>query len=415
MRAMPRTKRPDIEPQDVVGLDYFRKLRPLFEPLHRVACQRDRAGNRTLHYDQFCCLIMLYMFNPIVSSLRAIQQASELKNVQKKLGCSRASLGSLSEAARVFDPRLLEPIVAELGRKLSPIAGGGGFDQVRRDDVRQLVTLVDGTILKALTRITQAMWLTTRSGTVHHAWRLHTQFALDKHAPTRADLTIGRNSGESDERQVLKRTLEPDHCYVMDRGYAQFALFNAIHDAASSYVCRIRDNSVYDVVEDRTLTDADLAAHVLSDQVVTLGEGRKEGRRPNHPVRVVCVRIKPHDKRTGRRGNTGAGSSDGVLRIATNLLEVPAEIIAALYRHRYVIELFFRWFKHVLGCRHLLSDDPRGIQIQVYCAIIACMLISLYTGRKPTLRTYEMVCYYLMGMADQEELLAHIQKLKPQA
>ena len=105
MRAMPRTKRPDIEPQDVVGLDYFRKLRPLFEPLHQVACQRDRAGNRTLHYDQFCCLIMLYMFNPIVSSLRAIQQASELKNVQKKLGCSRASLGSLSEAARVFDPR----------------------------------------------------------------------------------------------------------------------------------------------------------------------------------------------------------------------------------------------------------------------------------------------------------------------
>jgi len=77
--------------------------------------------------------------------------------------------------------------------------------------------------------------------------------------------------------------------------------------------------------------------------------------------------------------------------------------------------VLFRFFKHRLGCRHLLSDSPKGIKIQTYCAIIACMLIGLYTGRKPTLRTYEMVCYYFTGLADQEELLAHIAKLKPHA
>jgi IS4 transposase len=124
------------------------------------------------------------------------------------------------------------------------------------------------------------------------------------------------------------------------------------------------------------------------------------------------VRVTPHEKRSNRKGNTGAGPSDGVLRIATDLLDVPAEIIALLYRYRYTIELFFRFFKHVLGCRHLLSDDPRGIEIQTYCAIIACMLISLWTGRKPTLRTYEMICYYLMGWADEDELLAHLAKLQ---
>ena len=67
-----------------------------------------------------------------------------------------------------------------------------------------------------------------------------------------------------------------------------------------------------------------------------------------------------------------------------------------------------------LGCRHLLSQDPVGIEIQTYMAIIACMLISLWTGRKPTLRTYEMICYYFTGMADEDELIAHIEKLKPQ-
>jgi len=401
-------KTPKIRERDVQGLKYFKKLRPLFDRLHKVGCTRDRANNRTLHMDQYCCLVMLFMFNPIVSSLRAMQQASGLKNVQRKLGCARASLGSLSESARVFDPSLLQGIVQELGEQLMPIAR-----DPRLADVKHLVTLVDGTLLKALPRIAQAMWLTTRSGTAHHAFRLHTQFELDKSVPTRMDLTIGRNTGESDEREVLKRTLQPDRCYVMDRGYAKFTLFNAIHAADSSYVCRVRDNSVYELVEDRMLTEEDLDAGVISDQVIRLGQAMKPNRQVDHAVRLVCVQTKPHDKRSNRKGNTGAGPSDGVLRIVTNLTDVPAAIIALLYRYRFTIEVFFRFFKHILGCRHLLSDSPRGIEIQTYCAIIACMLISLYTGRKPTLRTYEMVCYYFTGLADEEELLAHIAKLKP--
>lgn len=399
-----------IRERDVRGLKYFRRLRPLFDRLHGVGCERDRAGNRALHFDQYCCLVMLFMFNPIVSSLRAIQQASELKNVQRKLGCARTALGSLSESVRVFDPSLLRGIVAELGEQLMPIAR-----DPRLAEVRHLVTLVDGTLLKALPRIACAMWLTTRTGTKHHAFRLHTHFELDKSVPTRMDLTIGRNSGDSDEREVLKANLRPDRCYVMDRGYAKFTLFNAIHAAESSYVCRVRDNSVYEVLEDRGLTDEDIEAGVMSDQIVGLGGGMKPDHRPDHAVRLVCVRTTPHEKRSNRKGNTGAGPSDGTLRIVTNLPDAPAAIVALLYRYRYTIELFFRFFKHTLGCRHLLSDSPRGIEVQVYCATIACMLIGLYTGRKPTLRTYEMVCYYFSGLADEEELLAHIAKLQPHA
>lgn len=96
------------------------------------------------------------------------------------------------------------------------------------------------------------------------------------------------------------------------------------------------------------------------------------------------------------------------MRIATNLLDVPAEVIALIYLYRWTIEIFFRFFKHVLGCRQLLSHSQRGIEIQNYCAIIACMLISLWTGRQPTLRTYEMICFYFAGLATAEELLAHI-------
>jgi hypothetical protein len=349
----------------------------------------------------------LYLFNPVVRSLRAIQQASELQKVQKKLGCARASLGSLSESVHVFDPSLLEEIIAELGEQLQPLAR-----DPRLKDVQQVVTLVDGTLLKALPRITEAMWLSTRTGTKHHAWRLHTQFDLDKHVPTRMDLTNGRNSGTSDEKTVLRNALQADHCYVMDRWYAQFTLFNDIHGAGSSYVCRVRDNSVYEVAEERGLSAEAIEAGVVGDVIVRMGLSKKPDERPDHPVRLVTVRVTPHEKRSNRKGNTGAGPSDGILRIATDRLDVPAEVIALLYRYRFTIEVFFRFFKHLLGCRHLLSDDPKGIQIQTYCAIIACMLISLWTGRKPTLRTYEMICYFMMGLASEEELQAHIEKLK---
>ena len=76
-----------IKESDVTGLKYFDQLAPLLSRLHEEGCQRDAANNRTLHYDQYCMLLLLYLFNPIVTSLRGIQQASELKKVQRKLGC----------------------------------------------------------------------------------------------------------------------------------------------------------------------------------------------------------------------------------------------------------------------------------------------------------------------------------------
>jgi hypothetical protein len=59
-------------------------------------------------------------------------------------------------------------------------------------------------------------------------------------------------------------------------------------------------------------------------------------------------------------------------------------------------------------CRHLLSTKPNGVEIQVYCGIIACLLIMLYTGCTPTKRTFEMACFFLSGWANPEDLERHI-------
>jgi hypothetical protein len=399
-------KREDVREEDVTGLKYFDKLAPLLARLHDVGCGRDKAGNRKLHFDQYCLLVLLFLFNPVVRSLRAIEQASELRKVQRRLGCQRASLGSLSEASDVFQPERVQEIIAELGGQLQPLAR-----DPRLQDVPHTLTLVDGTLLKGLPVLVQAGIPDPRAAKLRAKFRLHAQFDLERGVPIRIDVTAGSGRGESSERAVLAQALEKGRCYVEDRGYAKFKLFNEIVAAGSSYVCRLRDNSVYQTVEPRALSEDDVAAGVVCDGLVLLGETTKQpAERPDHPLRLVAIRTTPHEKRGGAAGP----QSNGLLLIATNLLDLPAWIIALIYRYRWTIEVFFRFFKHVLGCRHLLSHDPAGIQIQTYCAIIACMLISLWTGRKPTLRTYEMICHYFTGLAEEDELLAHLAKLQKQ-
>ena len=400
-----------LKSRDIRGVKYVERLLPMLDALHEVGCDRDKAGNRCLFYDQYCMLVLLSLFNPVVRSLRAIQQVSELRNVQRKLGCSRASLGSLSEAVEVFDPSRLLGIIDSLAAGVKPVR------DVRQGHLAHALTAVDGSVVKTLKSITEAAFMGDKNGGSHSGWRLHTHFDIDRHVPTRIDVTPASNSGKDDEKNRLRERLEPDHCYVMDRWYAQFSLWNDIVVAGSSYVCRIRDNSnLEDVVEERPISEEAKAAGVVRDFVVRLGATKKkEDERPGHAVRVVMVKTTPHTKRGGRKGGTAGPSSDGILRIATNLLDVPAEIIANIYKHRWTIELFFRFFKHVLGCRRLLSTHPAGIEIQAYCAIIACLLISLWTERKPTLRTYEMICHYFTGLACLDELVAHLAKLKPAA
>ena len=399
-------KREKVREEDVTGLKYFDKLAPLLARLRDVGCGRDKAGNRLLHFDQYCMLVLLFLFNPVVRSLRAIQQASELRKVQRKLGCQRASLGSLSEATDVFQPERLKEIIAELGEQLQPIAR-----DPRLKDVQHTLTLVDGTLLQGLPVLVQAALSDSRTAKLQAKVRLHTQFDLERAVPIRIDVTEGISRGEADERAVLGKALETGRCYVKDRGYAKFKLFNEIVAAGSSYVCRLRDNSVYQVVDEGTLSQDDVQAGVVFDGVVLLGETTKKAEdRPDHPLRLIVISTTPHEK----RGTAAGPASSGLLLIATNLLDLPAWIIGLIYRYRWTIEVFFRFFKHVLGCRHLLSHDPVGIEIQTYCAIIACMLISLWTGRKPTLRTYEMICHYFSGLAEEDELLAHLAKLQQQ-
>jgi len=406
---------PDLTEDDrklIAKLGHFKQLRKVAELLgfpHSAGCARDRAGNRQLHFDDYLLIVLLWMFNPLLDSMRALQRAAELEVVQRRAGIKRFSLGSFSESCRQFDPSMLKQVVEQLSRELDPV----GRQEIFKD-LPGVIELVDGTALRTLRTVVEAMWLPGTDGKDSHrthAWKLHLNFDVDHHVPASWELTDARGEGESDEKNVLRRRLKADHIYVMDRGYAKFTLFNDINRIGSSYVCRVRDNSVLEVERDRPLSKKDIEGDVLSDQIVKMGIISHPPNRPDHPIRLVCVKITPHRKRGKAAGGTsGPPSADGILRIATNLLDAPAHVIAFLYEYRWTLEVFIRFSKQILGCRHLLSSKREGIEIQIYAAVICCMLINLTTGKKPNKWMVTLMSLYLAGWASDRDVLRELNR-----
>ena len=378
---------PTIPEETLQGFKYFRILGPLFTHLHTVGTERDRAGNRQLFYDQYATLMLLSFFNPTVTSLRGVQQTTTLMKVQKRLGIRRTSLGALSEAAYVFDAALLHEIVTTLGAQLRPHV------PLAEQEALAPLTAVDGSLLPALPRMAWALWQDDQ----HRAAKMHVAFAVLRQGPVEVTVTAGNES----ERAEWRRLVQPGGFYVVDRGYVDYGLFQELHDVPCSFICRVKDNAAYEVQAARTLSPTAVQAGVVHDAVLRrLGTAHHTRLLPQ-PFRVVQVAT----------GKTRQDGTPDVLVLVTHRLDLDAELIAVAYRYRWAVELFFRWVKCVLGCRHLLSQGLNGVRIQVYAAFSASLLISLWVGRAPTKRTYEMLCFYLSGWATEAELIAHIDRL----
>jgi hypothetical protein len=374
------TPRPPIQ-----GAAPLARIRTLLARLHDDGTARDRAGNRQLFYDQYVGLLLLYFFNPTLTSLNALRQATDLDSVQRWLGLpKRVSIGSLSEAAGVFDPDLLRGLLVELAGQVAPTATPDDRDALRH------LTAVDGTLLPVLPRLAHTLW----GDAGRRSAKLHLHFEVGRGIPVDATVTPAASS----EIAQLRGALQANRLYVTDRGYASYRLLADILAAGSSFVARLRGDAVFRGTEQAVPAVARAAGVVRDVTVDRLGVGADVLGRA---VRVVVV-----------QPEGGDGRSDTPLVLVSDRLDLPAEVVAQAYRWRWQIELFFRWLKCVLGCRHLLSHDVDGITIQIYVALIASVLLGAAGGRTPTKRTYEMFCHFVSGWATAEEMQRHLDGLK---
>jgi hypothetical protein len=311
---MPRQPNPALTAKDLQGFKYFDMVLPLLGRLHDAGTANDKAGNRRLFYDQYVALLLLYFFNPILTSLNGLLQASALDKVRKTTGCGHVSKGSFSEAQGVFEASLLEGIIAELAEQVAPVSPPEDLAALKD------LTAVDGSLLPALPRMAWALWLNDQ----HRAAKMHVHFEVLRGIPVHVSVTEGNGS----ETEQLRQHLRPGRLYVKDRGYADYQLFQDVIDAKSSFIGRIRENAVWELVEERPISAKARAAGVQRDLVVWLG-CEQSGQVFKQKLRVIAVAT----------GKTGSNGKPEVLLLATDRMDLEADLIALGYRFRWTVEM----------------------------------------------------------------------------
>jgi hypothetical protein len=337
---------------------------------------------RKLGYASYLSLFLFGLFNPVVTSMRALCSVSELVKVQREIGCPKVSLGSFSETQGVLDPDLLKQVFENLVEQST--------ESPKADARLRHLELIaqDGSLWSALPRMAWAEYGVGEKGDANGV-RLHLRFNVLKDCPSDALITPGKGC----EAQALREMLLPGQTNVGDRYYGKaYQTFQKIDRARAFFVFRISDNAVIHTEEELAVTETERAAGVVRHAWVHLGATEK--------LRTIRMRL-VEVKRDGQH-----------LLLITNhtVATVPAELVSVIYRRRWSIELFFRWIKCILGCRHFFAESPEGVALQIYLALIAAVILQLFTGERPNKRIMEFLRLYTMGWATAEEVAALIQK-----
>lgn len=338
-------------------------------------------SRRLLPQADYLSLYLFGLLNPVVRTMNGLCAASHLPRVQADICTRPVSLGSFSEAQAVLDPALLANVFSQLSQALPQAAAPPAAPAGRRWLIQ------DGSLFEALPRMYWALW--RRQGKAQSQVRLHLSLDLAQNAPARARVTPGKHC----ERAAWRTQWQRGDGYVGDRYYGEdYQLFSELDAAGVAFVVRLRDEAVIHVEEELPLSAADQTAKVLRSAWVHLG---CKARYRSMRLRLVWVQT---DKE--------------VLKLVTNLgpAELAASEVALLYKERWRIELFFRWLKCILGCRHWLAESPAGVAVQIYLALIAALLLQLYTGQAPNRRMMELIQFYLLGVASLDDLWAGLQR-----
>jgi hypothetical protein len=318
-----------------------------------------------------------------------MEDFSQTPQMQEYLSIDRLPKSTLSDANKLFDPTLLEPIIEELRARLPHLRQA----DPQLAELTERVRVVDGSLFTVAAGVAWALQQRRRNGKPRETIRLNLQWAAGVGVIEGVSVS-GQGLGEA---EALMNSLEPGLIYVMDRGFVHFQLLDRIVHACSDFVLRLKSNNYFIANRSSALHEKSLplgaedrTAGVISDQVGHLG-----GLPPRFPPPAGMlreVRLFNPDR------------PDQPIRLLTNMLDVPAHIIGLLYRWRWKIELFFRWLKVHAHFRHLTSPSKNGVTSGFYIAVIGVLLMYLHTQRPLSKYAYVMLSLVAGGQATLEEI-----------
>jgi hypothetical protein len=391
--VVPRKSKPVISDASCLqGFKLLERFREVFAELDepRTPSPRELDPRRKFAAADYFSMMLFTLLNPVVDTMRGLCEASKLDEYQRRTRLPKVSLGSFSEAQSVFDPELLSAVIREM---MIDFAADPPESLTRVLKNRSLEA-IDSSLWEVLPRMGWAHWRDQFS-TRQNAVRLHLRWRLFQPGVGGAKLVAAREC----ERSVLRHELlEPGVVYVGDRNYSgDYTLLRRMGEIGASFVVRLQDQSVIKEIENIPISQKDRKRGITHHQRVALGHRNPQ----DNGWRLV--RMIP-----------GPGRDHIVILTNLPLDEIGAWELCEIYKQRWTIELFFRWLKCLLPCRHWLAESEDGVATQVYCALIAALMISRTEGKLPTKRLMEMLRFWMMGWATDEELAAALSSEKNQ-
>jgi hypothetical protein len=383
-----RTRQPERPAQPVPGsekhLVAWRLLQPL-EHLLQTLRRPDEHGNRTLFADHLLLAHLVAFFSPALKSLRRIEDVFDHPGARRKYGLPRLPHSTVSDAHALFDPALLTPLLANLRGRIRV-----GPHEPRLDELVRKLLAVDGTFFTLAPRVLWALY-TKPNGTPrqprkqnqHGNVRVDVQFNVLAGVPETAVVSDGRTP----EYRTLLENLQPGAFYVLDRAYHSYQMVADLLAAQSDVLVRLRGDMQFTVVAEEPLSATDLAAGVRRCQTVQVCGSRGEKALGDTPLRLVEL----------------AGADGSGVRLLTNRLDLAPDLLGLVYRHRWQVELFFRWLKCLVNFRHFFAESEAGVAWQVLVALIGTLLLALATGARPNSYDWAMMTHVASGLLPADE------------
>lgn len=287
----------------------------------------------------FCQLGRAHSLREICGGLRS----SEGK--LKHLGITAPSRSTLAYANAHRPWQLYRAVFQELLARCQPLAKGR-----RKFRFKNKLVSLDSTVIDLCATLFDWAHFRRTKGAV----KLHCLLDHDGYLPSVVVITEGKRH---DVRVARTLRFDPGTIVVMDRGYVDYAWFGRLTTAGVFFVTRLKDNAVYRVVERRRVPER---SAVLRDEVIALTGGAAAAAGPP-PLRRV--EVDDPDK-------------DGTLVFLTNHLALGATTIAAIYKDRWQIELFFKALKQNLKIKTFVGTSANALKVQVWTALIAILLLK---------------------------------------
>jgi len=226
-----------------------------------------------------------------------------------------------------------------------------------KDIINKQIEIFDSTTISLFKDILKCVGRKPKNGKRKGGIKVHTVINVDEIVPKLVWFT---HSATNDHVLLSKLKMDSNTIYVFDKGYNDYKAFQKFSNNDTGFVTRIKDNAAYETVY-RNEIDDNIHSGVLEDEIIEVTV--KDG---NITSKLKMRKIRFYDRELKRE-----------FEFLTNLFDMRPDLIAALYKLRWQIELLFKQLKQNFHLKYFLGDNENAIKVQIYCTLIANLLMTV--------------------------------------